>query len=144
MNRDLKATKSIEINASAPSVWDALVNPEKIKIYLFGTETITDWKVGNPIIFQGEYNGQTYKDKGLVLKNESNEELSYAYWSGFSGLEDKPENYSIVTYRIQSQSANQVKFTWTQAGFSSAEGQQHSQNGLGAMLEQIKKVAEEN
>jgi uncharacterized protein YndB with AHSA1/START domain len=144
MNRDLKAIKSININASAAEVWNALTNPDKIKIYLFGTETLTDWKVGNTIVFQGEYNGQTYKDKGLVLKNEPNEELSYAYWSGFSGLEDKPENYSIVTYRIRNQGENQVEFTWTQAGFSTKEGQQHSQNGLGALLEQIKKVAEDN
>ncbi len=28
-----------------------LTNPEKIKVYLFGTETITDWKIGSTIIY---------------------------------------------------------------------------------------------
>ena len=57
MNKNLKVSKSIKIYASAEDVWDALINPEKIKIYLFDTELITDWKVGSPIIFQGEFDG---------------------------------------------------------------------------------------
>lgn len=111
MNRNLKVTKSIEINTSSETVWDALTNPEKIKVYLFGTETITDWKIGSPIIFQGEYDGHKYKDKGNVLLKIPNETLRYNYWSGFSGLEDKPDNYSIVTYHINKISENQVRLT---------------------------------
>ena len=143
MNRNLKVSKSIEVNATAEKVWEAMTNPEKIKVYLYGTETITDWKTGSPIIFQGEYQGQTYKDKGNVLENRKNELLKYDYWSGFSGLEDKPENYSIVTYHIEPISDNLVKFTWTQEGYANEAGQQHSENGLPGMLEQIKKLVEE-
>jgi len=143
MNKNLKVSKSIEINSSAEKIWDALTNPEKIKIYLFGTETITDWKIGSPIIFQGEYDGNKYKDKGNVLENVRNETLKYNYWSGFSGLEDKPDNYCIVAYHIENISDNQMKFTWTQEGFANEEGQQHSENGLFGMLEQIKKLVEE-
>ena len=142
MNRNLKVSKSIEINSTAEKVWDTLVNPDKIKVYLFGTETITDWEIGSPIIFQGEYNGQQYKDKGNVLENVKNEILKYNYWSGFSGLDDKPENYFLVTYIIVKLNKNKMKFTWTQEGFSSKEGQQHTENSLYGMLEQIKKIAE--
>jgi len=142
MNKNLKVSKSIEINSSAEKIWDTLTNPEKIKIYLFGTETITDWKTGSSIIFQGEYDGNIYKDKGNVLKNVKNETLKYNYWSGFSGLEDKPDNYYIVTYHIENISDNQMKFTWTQEGFANKEGQQHSKNGLLGLLEQIKRIAE--
>lgn len=142
MNKDLKVSKSIEINSSAENIWDALTNPEKIKVYLFGTETITDWKVGSPIIFQGVYDGTTYKDKGNVLENVKNKTLKYDYWSEFSGLEDTPENYSFVTYHIESTFNNQMLFTWTQEGFASEEGQQHTENGLYVMLEQIKKLVE--
>jgi uncharacterized protein YndB with AHSA1/START domain len=38
----------VQINAPA-SVWEALVNPELIKQYLFDTEVTTDWNVGGPI-----------------------------------------------------------------------------------------------
>ncbi len=143
MDKNLIASQSIEINAKAENVWETLTNPEKIKIYLFGTETITDWKVGSTIIFQGNYNGQQYKDKGNVIKSLENKVLSYNYWSGFSGLEDKLENYSLVTYKIETISINKVKFTWTQKGFANKDGQCHTEQGLKTMLEQIKKLAEE-
>jgi uncharacterized protein YndB with AHSA1/START domain len=142
MNKELKATATISINASAADVWDALTNAEKIKVYLYGTDTITDWKEGSPISFEGEYEGQTYKDKGNVLKNEAKKVLQYNYWSGFSGLEDKLENYSIITYILEVVSPNAVKFTWSQQGFASEEGQQHSQSGLPEMLKQIKQLVE--
>ena len=51
MDKNLIAKQSITINAKAENVWEVLTNPEKIKIYLFGTETITDWKVGSSIIW---------------------------------------------------------------------------------------------
>ncbi len=142
MNKDLKVSKSITINASTEQIWDVLTNPEKIKVYLFGTETITDWKIGSPILFQGEYQGQQYQDKGNVIENQTEKILKYNYWSGFSGLTDEPENYSMVTYSLDVVEDNQVTFTWTQEGFASESGQQHLENGLPALLEQIKKLAE--
>ena len=54
MRDDLIVSESIEINTEPDKVWEALTNPEIIKEYLFGTQTITDWKVGSDIIFQGE------------------------------------------------------------------------------------------
>lgn len=142
MNHDLKVAKSIEIKASAAAVWEVLTNPAIIKHYLHGTETITDWQVSSPIIFQGEYDGQTYKDKGIVQENKGNERLSYLYWSGFSGTEDAPENYSLVTYTIAPHSETSVLFTWEQKGFASETGMQHSEQGLMGMLEQIRDLAE--
>ncbi len=142
MNKDLSVTHSIEIDATPAEVWDAMTNPEKIKVYLYGTETITDWKVGSPIIFQGEYEGHQYKDKGNVLENKPNELLKYNYWSGFSGLEDKLENYFIVTYLIDDAGDGKTVFTWVQEGFRSEESHKHTQEGLPAMLEQIKTIAE--
>jgi hypothetical protein len=94
-------------------------------------------------MFQGEYNGQRYTDKGNVIESVENKVLSYNYWSGFSGLEDKPENYSLVTYQIEDNTENKVKFTWTQKGFANKDGQCHTEQGLKTMLEQIKKLAEE-
>ena len=78
-----------------------ITNPEIIKEYLFGTETVTDWKVGNDIIFQGEYHGHKYRDHGVIKENIPHRRIAYSYWSGFSGLEDKPENYSMVIYHIE-------------------------------------------
>lgn len=142
MNKNLIASSKITIKSTPEKVWDILTNPVKIKEYLFGTEVITDWKIGSPIIFQGEYDGQQYKDKGNVIENKKNELLKYDYWSRFSGLEDKPENYSLVTYKIENLDDNSVNFIWHQQGFSSEEGNCHTEEGLKAMLEKIKELGE--
>ncbi len=145
MRHDLIVSESIDINAPISKVWEALTNPEIIKEYLFGTQTITDWKVGSDIIFQGAYGDNlefNYKDKGIVRKNVLNEVISYSYWSGFSGLEDKPENYSLVTYTVKEIDDNKTNFTWTQAGFGTEEGYQHSLSWMKDFLGQIKATVE--
>ena len=53
MLKGLVARKEIVINAEVSAVWDALINPELIKQYLFGTEAISEWKIGSTIVFRG-------------------------------------------------------------------------------------------
>lgn len=142
MNHNLEVSKSIIVNADAAKVWDALTNPEIIKEYLFGTETITDWKVGSDIIFQGEYQGQKYKDKGIVRENILNKRLSYNYWSAFFGVEDKPENYMLVTYVVTPKGDNQTELTWIQKGFANEEGFQHAEKGMDSFLQGMKAIIE--
>ena len=139
---DLSVSKSVVINAPVSKVWDALTNPQIIKEYLFGTETITDWQVGSEIIFQGEYQGHKYRDKGLVVENVNNRVLSYLYWTAFSGLEDKPENYSLVTYGLSEEPNQHAKLTWTQKGFANDAGYNHSETGMDAFLQSIKQIIE--
>lgn len=141
MIKELTVTQSIEINADKTKIWDALTNPEKIKIYLFGTETLTDWKIGSEIIFQGGYQGHQYKDKGTILDIKSNELLQYSYWSGFSGLEDKPENYSVVSYKLNTTNGK-TTLTLTQTGFANEQAQQHSLTAWTNVLQQIKQMIE--
>jgi uncharacterized protein YndB with AHSA1/START domain len=143
MNHDLVISQTITINAPVSKVWVALTNPEIIKLYLYGTQTTTDWKVGSSVVFQGEYQGQTYKDKGIVKENRENELLSYSYWSGFSGAPDVPENYSLVTYILKSIDANTTVFTWDQKGWATQEGYEHSKTGMNDFLASIKKIVEE-
>lgn len=141
MNKELTITTSIEINADKAKVWDALTNPEKIKVYLFGTDTLTNWKTGSEIIFQGEYQGHQYKDKGIILNIKIDELLQYSYWSGFTGLEDKPENYSLVAYKLDTTNGKTL-LTLTQTGFANEQAQQHSQTSWIKVLQQIKQMCE--
>jgi uncharacterized protein YndB with AHSA1/START domain len=142
MDHNLTVSQTVEVKASAATAWEVLTNASIIKEYLFGTETITDWSVGSDIIFQGEYEGTTYKDKGVVRENISHKLLSYSYWSGFSGEEDVPENYSLVTYKLEPIDQTTTLFTWTQKGFATEEGYQHSLSGTDDFLKSIKVIME--
>jgi|SRR5579859_1161696 len=94
------ATAKIEIKAPAAKVWDALVNPELVKVYLYGAQIASDWKVGSPVTYKGEWKGKPYEDKGIVLAFEPGQRLKVTHYSPLSGLPDVPENYHTVTYAI--------------------------------------------
>lgn len=143
MNMELSIQKSINFNAEKSKVWEALVNPEIIKQYLFGTEVISEWKAGSTMIFQGEWEGQKYKDKGNILAIEPEKIFQYNYWSRFSGLEDKDENYSFVTYQI-SEEGNQTILTLTQKGFANEQAKDHSEISWGMILEKMKELIEKD
>lgn len=46
MNRGLVASASVLIDAPIGTVWHALVDPELIKRYMFGTTVVSDWSEG--------------------------------------------------------------------------------------------------
>jgi len=142
MNKDLIANADIKINASPDLVWDALINPEKIKVYLFGTKTSSLWTPGSEIVFEGEYQGQHYRDKGKITAIEGNKILEYTYWTGFSGLEDKEENYSLVRFELKKEGSTTLLLL-TQAGFPSEQAAGHSSQAWKQILEAIKKLVEE-
>lgn len=100
MNKELISKSSIDINASSPKIWEALVEPEIAKEYFFGAKIVTNWKVGSPISFKGEFKGNKYEEKGTLLNVELNTQLQYSHWSNFDGLPDEPENYRTWTFDI--------------------------------------------
>jgi uncharacterized protein YndB with AHSA1/START domain len=101
MDKGLLVKKSIFVNADEVTVWDALVNPKKIKEYLFGTDTVSDWKVGSRITYKGVWQGKEYEDGGTILQLVPGKIFQSTYWSSMSGTEDKPENYATVTMSWQ-------------------------------------------
>ena len=132
---------STTINAPIAKVWDAVVNPAQIKKYMFGTDTVSDWKVGSPIKFTGEWEGKPYEDKGTILQIEKEKILKYNYWSNFSGDKDEPANYSNITYEISSQGGG-TRFTLTQDNFKTEEARAHSEKNWGMIFEMMKKMLE--
>lgn len=141
MKSNITGKASITINASAAKVWDALTKPELIKQYFFGTEAISDWKVGSPIFFRGEWEGKSYEDKGTILNIEPNKLFRYKYWSSMSGIEDKPENYVNITYELQDQ-GGKTTLTITQENIPSEEMKQHSEQNWNKVLQDLKNLLE--
>jgi len=143
MNRELSIHKSIKFNAEKSKVWNALVNPIIIKEYLFGTEVISDWEEGSSMIFQGEWEGQKYKDKGNILAIEPEKSFQYNYWSRFSGLEDREENYSLISYQIEEEDGQTI-LTLTQQGFANEQAKEHSDASWSMILEKMKELIEKD
>lgn len=136
-----KIEKSIELNANREKVWDGLTNPEIIKQYMFGTETICDWQEGSEIIFQGSYEGTSYKDKGIIQKIIPEKLLQYTYLSSFSGLEDKPENYHLITYELQDLNGK-TNLILRQENIQNKEAQEHADKNWDFVLFTIKDILE--
>lgn len=133
--------KTVVVNAPVEKVWDALVNPEKIKKYLFGTEAVSDWKAGSSLQFKGTYEGKEYLDKGTILKSEPNRFLQYSYLSSLSGMEDKKENYQIVSFKLD-QVQNGTKLTLKQENIQSEESKKHSKENWNYVLNTLKDIVE--
>lgn len=138
---NIEFNTTIEVNASTASVWDALINPEKIKQYLFGTTTLCDWKVGSPLRFTGEWEGKAYEDKGTILAIETEKMLSYNYWSNFSGVPDLPENYQVVTFILQ-ESNDKTVLNLKQQNIRSEEAKAHSEENWNMVLNSLKDLVE--
>ncbi|HOZ86177.1 MAG TPA: SRPBCC family protein [Bacteroidia bacterium] len=139
--KNLEAQISIEIDASPAKVWTAITSPPLIKKYLFGTEVKTDWKQGSPITYEGEYEGKTYEDKGIIVKFEPCKLFQSTYWSSMSGKPDRPVNYNLVTYELIA-NGKKTTVTVTQDNIASEEEKQHATKNWKKTLENLKKVVE--
>jgi uncharacterized protein YndB with AHSA1/START domain len=129
------------IKAKAEKVWEALTKPELISQYLFGTEVITDWKVGSPIVYRGVWEGKPYEDKGIIKELIPNRLLRTTYWSSLSGVEDKPENYLVVEYRL-SESNGETTVTISVDNNPTQEDADHVAANWAYVLQALKELLE--
>jgi uncharacterized protein YndB with AHSA1/START domain len=141
MSKGLVANVSIEIAAPLAKVWDALVNPELIKRYMFGATVSSDWKVGSPISWKGEWKGKPYEDKGVILRLQRERLLSYSHFSPLSGLPEVPENYHTVTIELAS-GDGVVRLELAQDNNPSEEARGHSEQNWRTALEGLKRTVE--
>lgn len=141
MKTNISGEAAIHIKATKQAVWNALTDPAMIRQYLFGTNTFTTWQPGTPVKFEGEWQGKKYQDKGTVLANKENQLLQYNYWSSMSGIEDKAENYMIVTYLLDGDDDN-ITLTLRQENIPDEKTKNHSMDNWKQVLAAIKNILE--
>jgi len=150
MNQPLFVQNSISIHAPAAKVWDALVNPAQTKKYMFGCETVSSWKPGSELLWQGEYEGKKMVFvKGHIISIEPGKYLSYTVIDPNSAtIPDIPENYLTVEYILEEQDGTTL-LTARQGDFSKvAEGEKrynetyNNGEGWNPILVQIKALVE--
>ncbi len=92
---------TIEIDAPADRVWDALVNPAKVKLWQYGSDVVTSWESGTPIRFITPWGGKIFEQWGAVLEFIPCKTLKYSLFAPRPGLNDSPENYFYMTYLLE-------------------------------------------
>lgn len=140
---------TILVNAPAAKVWDALVNPEQTKKYMFGCETVSDWKTGSPLLWKMMYEGKEFIPvKGIVLDIQPNHLLKYTVIDPTAAYPDIPENYLNVTYELE-EKAGICTLSVLQDGFEdAADGEKRYKDvynngeGWNPILAEIKKIVE--
>jgi len=141
MTEDLIATSAITIDAPRSEVWNALTDSVAAKQYMFGADVRSDWKVGSPITWSGEFNGKAFEDKGEVLLADPGHLLQYSHFSPQSGQPDRPENYHIVTIELV-ETRDGTDVTLKQNNNETEEARKHSEQNWNTMLQSLKKVVE--
>lgn len=141
MSKTFTATAQITIHASASRVWAALTRPDLIKKYLMGADVHTDWKVGSPLVYTGEYQGKPYEERGIIKQFEPEKVLQATHFSTSSGKPDVPENYALVTWKLQDAGETTVVIV-SQDNISSEKGVEQSKQNWAGVLKGLKQTAE--
>jgi uncharacterized protein YndB with AHSA1/START domain len=141
MGTNLVAKASVLIDAPSAKVWDALVNPEAIRQYMFGAHVVTDWREGSPITWKGEWQGKSYEDKGVVLRLEPGHTLRYSHFSPLSGLPDEPANHHTVTVELSAE-GDRTRVSLVQDNNPTEQAREHSEKNWSMMLAGLKKHVE--
>ena len=150
MSKPLFVKNEITISAPAAKVWDALVNPELTKKYMFGCETVSEWKIGSSLAWKGHYEGMDMVFvKGEILDIQPEKFLAYTTIDSNSGIDDTSENYLRVTYALSSK-GDDTLLEVTQGDYATvAEGERRYQeawnngDGWNPILVEIKKLVEQ-
>ena len=141
MKENLVSKTQVTIHASPTKVWEALTKPEFVKEYMMGADVKSDWKVGSPLIYTGEYKGKRFEEKGVIKKIDPEKLLQSTHFSTTSGKEDKPENYALVTWELHKKDAATIVAV-SQDGLETEKGVEGSKANWMVVLEGLKKTVE--
>jgi uncharacterized protein YndB with AHSA1/START domain len=119
--KELKVRKSITLNADISTVWKALTKPEMTKKYMSGTEVVSDWKVGSPILWKGTAQGEgKILVKGSIEKIEAGKLLQFTSFDLNEKYSDVPSNYIQATFELTPKLGKTV-LSVTQGDYSRVE-----------------------
>jgi len=138
---NLIARASITVAAPVEKIWDALVTPAAVKQYMFGTTVVSDWKVGHPIVWKGEWEGKAYEDRGEIRQFQPGRTLQYTHSSSQAEAAGRPDNAHLVTIQL-SREGNQTRIELTQDNNRTEESRAQSEKNWNMMLGGLKKLVE--
>lgn len=98
--KSFTVNKSIYIGAKPEAVFDALTCSNDIVKYYPLKKVTSEWKVGGEVLLDGEINGTSFRDHGVIQTLSRPTQFSYSYWSNNHGTERTPDNHLTIAYRL--------------------------------------------
>ena len=94
-----KPVVEVDTTIAAPpaKVWKAMQQGAMFP----GTTIETDWKIGHPITFKGEWEGRSFTDRGEIQSLAEPTELSFTHWSDNAKTGKRPPSWHVVNYRLE-------------------------------------------
>ncbi|OJJ15657.1 hypothetical protein BKI52_37880 [marine bacterium AO1-C] len=136
--------ETVSFQADKAQVWDLLTNPAKTRQYMFGSEVISDWKVGDLIEWRGKT--ETGDDitfvKGEILAFEAGTSVTQTMFDPHMGLEDVPENYAKLTYALaENGTGTTLEITQDFTGVGNAQKRfEESKQGWPMVIQSMKEL----
>lgn len=140
MPENLVAKAEQSIDAPPVRVWEALTDLTLVSSYYFGTELETDWRVGSPMTFRGNWEGKPYEDHGRVLVFEPPRHVAYAHWSPASGGTEAEAHRLDFTLAPEGDGTH---VTLTQGGNADEAARKRSEGMWRQLLDGLRRVAED-
>jgi uncharacterized protein YndB with AHSA1/START domain len=137
MNKDLKMEVEFIYDSTTDTIWEYMTNPDLVKEYFFGTDLNIDLQAGGAIRYSGIYDDKEYVDAGIITKCEKPNLLEFTYRSSWWNLEDKPENYALITYKIEAIENSKTKLIITMQGHESKAKLEESEESWTYIMNEI-------
>ncbi|MGS2763692.1 SRPBCC family protein [Sinomicrobium sp. M5D2P9] len=136
----MEIKKEQTIETSPMVIWNVLTKPEHIEKWL-GVTAESDWKINSDLLLKFSWDGKEFVDKGKIIGFDENKLFAYTYWSNFSGLADKPENYSKIRFELE-EKGGRTSLKLTHSEIKNLTMYEHSDKNWEETLSQIKSIAE--
>lgn len=131
----------ININASIQKVWDTVTRPELVKLWQFGSDLKTTWEVGSEIRFVTAWGDKVFEQWGKIVEIDPPQLLKYSLFAPGPELEDKPENYFMMSYVLTGENG-QTRLEIIQENNRLNAVQEEQQGEENSILKSLKELAE--
>ncbi|RYY90802.1 MAG: ATPase [Chitinophagaceae bacterium] len=131
----------VRIEAPIERVWECVSNADLVREWQYGSNLDTSWEPGTGIRFSTPWEGKTFEQWGTVEAYNAPNFLAYRLFAPRPGLEDKPENYFRMEYRLQELDGT-TELEISQVDERPGAEQEKPQGEENPMLQALKKLAE--
>lgn len=131
----------INIDASIQKVWDTVTRPELVKLWQFGSDLVTTWEVGSEIRFITAWGDKVFEQWGKIVEIKPPQLLKYSLFAPGPELEDKPENYFMMSYMLTFENGH-TRLEIIQQDNRVNAVQEEQQGEENSILKSLKEIAE--